>query len=123
MLLTWWFKTIDALNNSDPSNLDEAALKAAAEAVRELDKQTLELKRCGRKRKFSKRHHFNRATKEVIGKFATVHGNKSAVKKFSKSLCFAVSKATARNFKQDVQKEIKGGKSLDEVRLPTKKRG
>ena len=49
MSLTQWFKTTDALNNSDPSNSDETALKAAAEAVRELDKQTLELEKHGRK--------------------------------------------------------------------------
>ena len=120
--LTPWFKTNDYLNNSDVSNSDETALKAAAEAVRELDKQTLELEKRGRKRKFSERHHFDQATREAIGKFATVHGNKSAVKKFSKRLGFAVSEATVRNFKRDVQNQIKGGKSLDEVQLPAKKR-
>ena len=89
MLLTRWFKTTDTLKNSDPSNSDETVLKAAAEAVRELDKQTLELEKRGHKRKFSERHHFDQATREAIGKFATVHGNKSAVKKLSKRLGFA----------------------------------
>ena len=56
--LTRWFKTSDALNNSDSSKLDEAALKTAVEAVRELDKQTLELKKRGYKRKISKRAPF-----------------------------------------------------------------
>ena len=64
MSLIRWFKTIDALNNSDPSNLDETALKAVAEAVRELENQTLELEKCGRKRKFSECHHFD----QVLGK-------------------------------------------------------
>ena len=76
----------------------------------------------GRKRKFSERHHFDQATREAIGKFATVHGNKSAVINFSKRLGFAVSKATVWNFKRAVEKQIKGGKSVDEVHLPTKKR-
>ena len=121
MSLTQWFKRTDVLNNSNPSNLDEAALNAAAEPVSELDEQTLELEKHGRKRKFSERHHFDRATRKAIGKFATIHGNKSAVKKFSKRLGFAVSEATVRNFKRDVQKQIKGGKSLYEVQLPVKK--
>ena len=102
--LTRWFNTSDTLNNSDSSKLDEAALKTAVEAVRELDKQTLELKKRGHKRKICKRHHFYQATKEAIGKFASIHSNKSAVKKFSKHLSFVVYEAAVRIFKRDVQK-------------------
>ena len=77
---------------------------------------------------FSECHHFDQATKEAIRKFATVHGNKSAVKIYPIHLGFAVYKATVRNFKQDVQKninvdkQIKGDKSFDNVHLPAKNR-
>ena len=54
--------------------------------------------------KLANAHHFYQATKEAIGKFAAVHSNKSAVKKFSKHLGFVIYESTVRIFKRDVQK-------------------
>ena len=80
MSLTRWFKTNDSLKKSDASKSDEAALKAAEDAVGMVEKQRLRLEKCGCRKKFSEHHHLDQVTKEEIGKFAAFHGKKSISK-------------------------------------------
>ena len=110
MSLTHWFKPVDSTE------------VAAAASVAAVDRENIDLQKRGRKRKSHERHHFDEATKAEIGKFAAILGNKRAVDTFSKRLKFALSEATLRNFKREVLKQLKDGKTLDEVELPAKKK-
>ena len=90
--------------SSDQSASDQRALRGAAECVEALQTQQDELKQKECKMKSSEQHHYDQATKTVLGKYAQIHGNKRAVQKFSASLGFPVSETTVRNFKREVQK-------------------
>ena len=72
------------------TNSDNSALESARQFVEAVDKADIELKSRGRKRKSSERHVYDESTKTAIGKHALMHGNKSAVKKFSITLGFDV---------------------------------
>ena len=61
--------------------------------------------------------------KAAVGKHALMHGNKSAVKKFSIILGFDVPECTVRNFKRETEKQIKDGKDIHDVQIIVKKRG
>lgn len=110
-------------STDDRSSSDKKALMAAAEAVEAVQKEREDLERVGRKRKSSERHHYDQETKTAIGRYAQMHGNKRAVVKFSESLGFSVSEATVCNFKREVVKQLKGGKDLDDITIPARKRG
>ena len=82
-----------------------------------------ELERKGRKRKSSKRHHYDPATKTVIGKYVLINANKRAVQKFSASLGFAVSEVTVCNFKREIDQQLREGKEMEDIAIPARKRG
>ena len=67
------------------TNSDNSALESARQFVEAVDKEDIELKSRGCKRKSSERHVYDESTKTAIGKHALMHG-KSAVKKFSITL-------------------------------------
>ena len=68
---------------------------AAAVAVQTIQEQT-NLQACGCKRKSSKQHAYDEATRTAIGKYAQLHGSTRAVQKFSASLGYNLSEATVR---------------------------
>ena len=62
-------------------------------------------------------------TRTAIGKHAIKYGNKSAVEKYSRSLGFDLPEVTVRNFKRELEKQIKSGKRYDEARISVQKKG
>ena len=116
MSLYRWFKASDEGD-------DEAALTSAKRFVDASQKESLELARRGRKRKATERHHYDKESKTAIGKHALRYGNRSAVEMFSKSLGFEVPEATVRNFKRELEKQVKEGKRFEDTHINSKKRG
>ena len=109
--------------SSTATDQEAVLLHAAEDAEAVVDKENLDREKRGRKRKSSERHHYDQATKVEIGKYAVIHGNKSTVQRFSQRLGYALSEATVRNFKPEVQKQLEGGKALEDVEFPVNKKG
>ena len=96
-------------------------MESARQFVEAVDKEDIELKSRGRKRKSSERHVYDESTKTAIGKHALMHGNKIAVKKFSITPGFDVPECTVRNLKRETEKQIKDGKDIHDVQIIGKK--
>lgn len=117
MSLTRWFKRSDT---SSPKK-DEKVFEAAAEAVEAVLEAGGALG--GRKRKSVERHRYSDSDRTKIGRFALMNGNKRAIEKYSRALGFALPEATVRNFKREVQKQLKDGKDIEDVKVGARKRG
>ena len=120
MSILQWFGTSTNQGTNQSAN---SALALTKNYVEMIDKEDIELKSRGWKRKSSERHVYEESVRTAIGKHAIVHGNKSAVNKFSKVLRFDVPECTVRNFKREAQKQISGGIDIQEVRIESKKQG
>ena len=119
MSLLRWFKA----ETTSRSTSDEAAMNSADKFISQVVQEELALAGMGRKRKSSKRHCYDDDIRTEIGKHAMRYGNKSAVDKFSRSLGFPLPEATVRNFKRELQSQIKRGEWFDDVHVAVKKRG
>uniref|UniRef100_A0A1X7UU83 Uncharacterized protein n=1 Tax=Amphimedon queenslandica TaxID=400682 RepID=A0A1X7UU83_AMPQE len=74
----------------DTSDGDESTSSANSEVIRALAKS---------KRKKGEYHHYYGPTCLKIAKYASVNGNKAAVRKFFTHFGYEISEATVRNFK------------------------
>ena len=109
MSITKYFVPLTTRESANAEALE--AGKAAAEAVIMAGKDEI----AGRKRKRASTAWYDADVKTKMAKHALIFGNKSAVEKFSKELGHRVPEATVRNYKRNLQAQLKEGKNMEDI--------